>query len=121
MAYPRGPHSLPYVHIPEHTRAVYVLELDDGQIKVGCSNSLQMRLTMYSRELSKQGRRIVRFDFSEGKRDDGETYYSQYRRERAALAELSKHAVLVPGTREYFTGIDFDTAAYVVNVAAQEA
>lgn len=88
------------VNVPDAPAHVYLVERSDGVIKVGNSRNVRNRLKQLQCQFARAGMSLGRMHVRGGGLDI----------ERRAIQALSRLASPVPGTAEYFQGVEFDVA-----------
>ncbi len=101
---PFGQFSAPYASVSNGC-GVYLMQLDDGLVKVGFSRSMRDRIVQHARALHRCGNSISKLRVYE--RFD-------WRDEQRCIHRLSEVASVKSGTLETFYGLNFETACDLV-------
>jgi hypothetical protein len=111
---PRHPHHDMFMPLAQDP-CVYAAQLANGLVKVGYTAAAKNRMFCLSGEIKRRfGSVIERFQIV-----PRATCMAAHRAERKALAKLREEFATVPGTTEYFSGLDFDVAVSVLHAACR--
>jgi hypothetical protein len=99
-----APHTRRFANVPS-SPGVYVAEIGSDMLKVGATSNLRGRMMSLQAEAARDFSSAVKRVMVMTTR----TAKAGYEAETHLLRELSEVAVPVPGRREWFAGIEFDS------------
>lgn len=112
MGRPASPVTARFTHVGRQRNCVYLLELSNGLVKVGFSNNPRTRLGKLALIWNRKGVQIERYEVFVGQQRG--RWFDPQKRELKSIKALHQIAPAIPGHREYFDAISFDSALATV-------